>query len=70
MLSLNALWMHSLWVVLLQSVYTMASDIWSAGALVYELCMLMPPYNCASMDELVKMKSSMQTLTAIPVTRY
>jgi len=53
-----------------KSVYTMASDIWSAGALVYELCMLMPPYNCASMDELVKLKSSMETLTPIPVTRY
>jgi len=38
--------------------YTMASDIWSTGALVYELCTLCPPFDGLQMKELTEMKGA------------
>eukprot|EP00959_Pyramimonas_sp_CCMP1952_P043000 899815-Pyramimonas_sp.AAC.1 len=49
---------YSLACSVLQCAYTMASDIWSVGALLYELCTLCPPFNSIKNMELLGMKEA------------
>ena len=32
--------------------YTLKADIWSLGCVMYECCMMQPPFKAANMDEL------------------